>query len=134
MTENRALSDSVFRRMGEPSWLILSVLEPSNAIPGVEIIQRVEEMYAKAKYPTRHLDPSTLHYALKRMGEDGLVRYEGRREVEVPGPHGSTHPEQRSVYVITAEGAAVLTRKRALEREVQRRSVALGRVAPAFRG
>ena len=107
--------EPVFRRMGEPSWLILSVLEPVNAIPGIEIIRRVEDLYKASDYPTKRLDPSTLHYALKRMEEDGLVEQVGQREVDVPGPRGTSRRDVRTVYVMTGLGAQVLDRHRRLE-------------------
>lgn len=112
--------EAVFRRMGEPSWLILRVLNPADAIPGIEIIRRVEDLLETAEYPYKRLDPSTLHYALKRMAEDGLVRCEGQREVEVPGPRGTSRRESRPVYVITGLGAEALDRRRLLEAIVPR--------------
>lgn len=124
--------EPVFRRMGEPSWLILGVLDPVAGRPGVEIIRQVEDLFNRVNYPTQHLDPSTLHYALKRMEEDGLVRCDGRRLVEVPGPHGTTRPEQRSIYVITPLGVAALECRHALNREVQQRSAGYGRLKPAL--
>ena len=72
----------IFRRMGEQSWWILRVLSPTEAIPGIEIIGRVQRLLTAADYPTKRLDPATLHYALKRMQDDGLIRYESEREVE----------------------------------------------------
>ncbi|HEV2125115.1 MAG TPA: PadR family transcriptional regulator [Chloroflexota bacterium] len=103
--------ESVLQRMGEPSWWILSVLEPTNGIPGIEIIRRVNAMLAEASYPQTSLDPSTLHYALRRMQEEGLVEHRGDRMVEVPGPRGTVRNESRAVYGITGLGAQVLAKR-----------------------
>src|SRR5215212_8406979 len=104
--------ESIVRRMGQPSWLILAVLDPVRPLPGTEIIDRVEDLLARADYPMKTLDPSTLHYGLKRMIDDGLVAHQGRREVDVPGPHGTKRRALRDVYVITGTGHEVLDRKR----------------------
>ena len=105
----------VFRRMGEPSWWILRVLSATEPIPGIEIIQRVHRLLATADYPMKRLDPATLHYALKRMDDDGLIRGEGDREVEVPGPRRTIRLAMRPVYVITGLGEVALARRRRLE-------------------
>jgi DNA-binding PadR family transcriptional regulator len=123
--------EPILRRMGDPSWLILAVLDPVEGIPGVEIIGRVEKVLQQADYPTRRLDPSTLHYGLKRMEEDGLICCTGRREVDVPGPRGTTRREQRSVYVVTALGERALERRRALDRVAYRQTATYGRLKPA---
>lgn len=94
--------------MGAPSWLILYVLRKDEAIPGIEIIRRVEVLLHRVDSPHKRLDPSTLHYALRRMEDDGLVRLEGEREVEVPGPRGTTQRQPRSVYIITDLGQQIL--------------------------
>lgn len=107
---------AVFRRMGDPSWLILSRLHSTEPIPGIEIIRRVEALLKESDYPVKRLDPSTLHYALKRMEDDNLVGCEGDREVDVPGPHGITRREQRPVYVITDLGLQALEYKKRLAR------------------
>lgn len=107
--------EAAFKRMGEPSWLILYALEAEHAIPGIEIIRRVERLLDDAGYPTRKLDPSTLHYALKRMEEDGLVARRGKQEVEVPGPRGTTRHEMREVYVVSALGEQALKRRERLD-------------------
>jgi DNA-binding PadR family transcriptional regulator len=102
--------------MQEPSWLILSALDPIHALAGIEIIRKVEGFYQNAGYPHRHLDPSTLHYALRRMEEDGLVRCEGQQETEVPGPWGTTRLAPRAVYVITGLGSEALSRRAQLQK------------------
>src|SRR3990172_1507909 len=71
MVRDENPSKVTFHSMGEPSWLVLQVLEPDDAIPAVEIIRRVERLLTAADYPRKHLDPSTLHYALRRMEDDG---------------------------------------------------------------
>ena len=115
MNRQQESLEPIVRRMGQPSWLILAVLDPAKPLPGTEIIDRVEDLLARADYPLQTLDPSTLHYALKRMMEDGLVAHQGRREVDVPGPHGSKRRAHRDVYVITGLGEQVLEHKRRLD-------------------
>src|SRR5690348_1884392 len=82
--------EDIVRQMGEPSWLVLAVLEPTNPIAAIEIIRRVEQLLAEADYPYKRLDPSTLHHSLSRMIEDGLVLHAGQQEVDVPVGHGAT--------------------------------------------
>lgn len=113
-------------RMQDASWFILSALDPGRPLPGIEIIRRVEEVYAAAGVPRRRLDPSTLHYGLKRMAEDGLVRRDGEREVEVPGPRGTTRREMRAVFVITGEGQRALALRDRLEVARRRMAFAVG--------
>ncbi len=112
--------EPILRRMQQPSWLILSVLDPTIPLPGTQIIDRVEALYAKAGYPTRTLDPSTAHYAIRRLIEDGLVRSAGKREVDVPGPRGTTRRAEREVYLITGLGRQVLTYKQQLDEAAAR--------------
>ena len=115
MVRDENPSKVTFRSMGEPSWLVLQVLEPDDAIPAVEIIRRVERLLTAADYPRKHLDPSTLHYALRRMEDDGMINCEGRREVDVPSPRGGTRREIRPVYSITEVGVEMLRYKRKLD-------------------
>jgi DNA-binding PadR family transcriptional regulator len=103
------------RRMGEPSWLVLRVLDPHRGIPGIEILRRVDDVLEAAGYPMRRLEPSTLHYALKRMEEDGFVRATGPVEVDVPGPRGSSRRAPRLVYQLTGLGAMALERRRTVD-------------------
>lgn len=118
--------ERVIGRMQDASWLILSALDPVRPLPGIEIIRRVEAIYTEAGYPQRHLDPSTLHYGFKRMADDGLVRRVGEREVDVPGPHGSTRREPRAVFVITGEGQRALVLRDQLETARRRAVIGLG--------
>ena len=83
-------------------------------LPDSEIIRRVEEGLRRADYPTKKVDPSTVHYALKRMVDDGLVEQKREQEVDVPGPRGTVRREARTVYVITGLGATALRRRLAL--------------------
>src|SRR5690242_2965918 len=105
---------TIIRRMGEPSWLILRALSTTpDAVPGFEIIREVGRMLEAADYPYKSMDPSTLHYALKRLQQAGVVRCEGVAEVDVPTGHGSTKREPRPVYRITGVGErALATRDR----------------------
>ena len=115
MDPNRRTLYEAMRRMGEPSWLILHVLDPSDAIPAIEIVRRVEGVLERAEYPHRHLDPSTTHYALRRMQSDGLIVCEGERLVEVPGPRGSSRLEMRPLYVISPLGTEALAARDRLD-------------------
>src|SRR3990172_10814151 len=115
MVRDENPSKVTFHSMGEPSWLVLQVLEPDDAIPAVEIIRRVERLLTAADYSRKHLDPSTLHYALRRMEDDGMINCEGRREVDVPSPRGGTRREIRPVYSITEVGVEMLRYKRKLD-------------------
>jgi len=92
--------EQILRRMGEPSWLILAALSPAQPLPGIEILRRVEALLAEAEYPTKHLDPSTLHYALKRMEDDRLLCCQGTRDVPIPGPRGTIRREPRAVCTL----------------------------------
>lgn len=125
--------EAILRRMGEPSWLILRALDPSEPMPGIEIIRQVEEWLHQANYAYKRLDPSTLHYALKRMEEDGLVECAGWREVDVPGPRGATRRERRPVYVITGAGLRALSGKDLLD-QVARSRASAKRQTPAWEG
>ncbi len=120
--------ERVVGRMQDASWFILSVLDPVQSLPGIEIIRRVESIYTDAGYPQRRLDPSTLHYGLKRMTDDGLVRRDGEREVDVPGPHNTMRRELRAVFVITGEGQRALALRDRLE--AARRRAAFGMYLP----
>jgi DNA-binding PadR family transcriptional regulator len=116
--------EPVMKRMGTPSFLILAVLEPNVGLAGTQIIDRAECLLAASGYPTRTLDPATLHYALKRMEDDGLVACQGKQEVDVPGPHGTKRRELRSVYVITGLGSRVLQHKCRLDAAMAERAFA----------
>jgi hypothetical protein len=104
--------ERIFKRMGEPSWWILSNLEPWHGLPAIEIIRRVESDLREAAAPNAKLEPATTHYALDRMESDGVVRCLGEREVDVPVGHGVSRRLKRPVWVITGKGATVLERRR----------------------
>jgi len=130
MAKEKKDSDAaIVRRMGEPSWLILRALDPSQGIAGIQIIQRVEDVLQRANYPYQHLDPATLHYALKRMQDDGLVRCEGEQETDVPGPHGTHRRARRPVYVITGLGSSILQRRVALDAVLSHQALRPGLLA-----
>jgi DNA-binding PadR family transcriptional regulator len=100
--------DELARRMGKPSELILRVLVAAHEpLPGFEISRRVARILEIADAPFARLDASTLHYALSNMEDDGLVKNTGKREVDVPAPHGKTYRELREVYAATGLGADV---------------------------
>lgn len=104
--------ERIFKRMGEPSWWILSSLEPRHGVPAIEIIRRVAESLSQAGAPNSKLEAATTHYALDRMEGDGLVSCLGEREVDVPVGHGVSRRQTRPVWVITGKGATVLARQR----------------------
>lgn len=83
-----------------------------NPLPATQLMDRMEQRLAQAGLPDEPIDPSTVHYALKRMIDDGLVLHRGKHEVDVPGPYGTTHRALRDVYLITGTGQAALRRKR----------------------
>jgi DNA-binding PadR family transcriptional regulator len=112
-------------RMQEPSWAILSALDPTHARPGIELLDLVEAMYRASDYPRRRLDPSTLHYALRRMEQDGLVTCDGEREVEVPGPWETRIRQTRPVYRITGYGQMALDRHARLYAQMHPADVSL---------
>ena len=118
-TDKDPLEQTV-RRMGDASWLILRVLHPHQGRHGIEIIRQAESLLEAADYPYKHFDPSTLHYALKRMQDDGLVACTGEQMVEVPGPHGTTRQDLRPVYVITGLGLRAIQHRQRLDAAVQR--------------
>jgi len=127
--------ERAIERMGEPSWFILGVLgHQADPIPGLRIIQQVNTLLQEADYPHKDLGPNTLHYALRRMEEDGLVRCAGRANVDVPGSWGSTRTEPRPIYVITGQGRAALERRRALDHALERRRLAPALGRPALEG
>jgi DNA-binding PadR family transcriptional regulator len=100
--------EHLLKRLGEPSWWILATLHPTEPKPALSIVRDVEDRLRGAEYPNARLDPSTLHYALRRMLEDGLVARLPDREVDVPGPHGTTRRELRPVWIITNAGVEML--------------------------
>lgn len=106
---------SIMRRMNTPSWLLLASLDPQTPLPATQLMDRMEQRLAQAGLPDEPIDPSTVHYALKRMIDDGLVLHRGKHEVDVPGPYGTTHRALRDVYLITGTGQAALRRKRQLD-------------------
>jgi hypothetical protein len=121
----------IVRRMGQPSWLILGVLESHRGLAGIQIIDRVEAVLADAAFPHRTLDPSTLHLSLKRMITDGLVRSDGRRTVDVPTAFGRTHPAEREVFVITSKGMHALDHYEQLQKALARARQRIRAKAPA---
>ncbi len=127
--EKRQHVSSSTRRMSEQSWLILNALSSSlEPLPGIDIIRRVESYMTGASGVSETLDPSTLHYSLERMEDDGLVRCDGEREVSVPGPRGTMRHAMRAVYVITGLGSMALAQHDALYEAARRSRV----VAPGF--
>ena len=112
--------DSAIGRMGEVSWLFLRVLHPTEAKPAIRILMEAEQLLADAGRG-REIDPSTLHYALKRMEQDGLVRQDGRQQVPVPGGRGGFRSEERTVFVITQQVQEALARHDRLHEIAKRR-------------
>jgi len=112
----------IARRMHEPSWLIMSVLGSYSVMAETQITGGVESLYAKADYPTRHLDPVTLRRELERMVADGLVRDAGMRSVETRRRDGAVRRVPRPTYQITARGLILLGRWHALQDQARRAS------------
>jgi hypothetical protein len=100
----------IFRQMGEPSWWILSVLDPIDGKAGIAIIRAVEEALHRAGSPVKRLDPSTLHRAIARMEKLELVRRLPDELVEVHVGHGAIRLEPRPVWIITGDGQVVFSR------------------------
>jgi hypothetical protein len=121
MPQDNQLGTAI-RRLGEASWLILRALGTAQqAIPGIEVIRRVEGILQAANYPYQTIDGSTTHYALRRLMEIGLVKDEGQMKVEIPIGHGFTRYEVRTVYSITPLGLEALkSRDRLAAAEQQR--------------
>ncbi len=125
---------SIIRRMNTPSWLLLAALDPVTPLPATQLLDRMEQRLAQAGLPDEPIDPSTVHHALKRMIDDGLVRHLGKCEVDVPGPYGTTHRGTRDVYVITGTGQLALSRKQQLDRAVHGPAFAPNGMRLAFAG
>jgi len=89
--------------------LILRSLDPTQPLPGIDIIQRAEAYLGTIQARYRHLDAATLHYALQRMEDRGLVRCVGDAVVTVPGPWGTTQRAERPVYALTEDGKRLVS-------------------------
>src|SRR5947209_7297603 len=74
--------ERVFRSMGEPSWWVLSALaaNPEGLAP-FQIVRHVQHVLRTADHPIKRLDPGTLHYALPRLEELGVIEAAGEREM-----------------------------------------------------
>jgi DNA-binding PadR family transcriptional regulator len=120
--------DTVIGRMGEISWLFLYVLHPTEGKPAIRILLDAEDLLKEA-HREREIDPSTLHYALKRMEQDGLVQQAGQEQVTVPGGRGGSRREMRTVYVITQLGQEALRRHALLNRAALSRNPILSSLA-----
>jgi DNA-binding PadR family transcriptional regulator len=87
----------------EPRWTILRALRRAHPMAGIDIVRKINEQ--RAYYQP---DPSMLHFYLRQLEEFALVACLGEREVEVPGPLGTTRRALRAVFVLTDRGAEVL--------------------------
>jgi len=108
--------------MGDPSWWVLAALShhPDGLAP-FQIIHSVQTWLKESDYPVKRLDPGTLHYAIPRMEELGVVEFAGQREVDVPVGHGATKREKRPVWKIAALGEVALARRARFEQIAQLR-------------
>jgi hypothetical protein len=142
MAETSHQSEQLHSRMGEPSWLVLRALQLLGGGTRVEVTRQVAALQLALGAGERELDPSTLHYALKRMLAEGLIA-EGRRltEGELSGRvvaepaavyrTGRTRP----TYVLTALGIQLLqSRQRRIAVEVLMDTAIVKRPKPTIFG
>lgn len=74
---------------------ILSVLSQTEPLPGIAIIERIEDRYG------RRVGPAQLHQMLAALAATGRVRpCAGKRLVDVPGPSGTMRRQERTVYLL----------------------------------
>lgn len=119
--ENENQLQRAFRSMGEPSWWVLMTLATnSEGLAPFQIIRHVQQALGQTRSPITRLDPGTLHYALRRMEELGVIEAAGERVVEVPVGHGATKLEARPVWAITALGELALKRREQMQRALGR--------------
>ncbi|MSQ10041.1 MAG: hypothetical protein EXR52_03440 [Dehalococcoidia bacterium] len=76
-------TEQLYAKMGEPSWLVLRALQLLHSPTRVALSRQIATTQT-AVDPSegKAIDPSTLHYALKRMIADGIVE-----ELAAPGTH-----------------------------------------------
>lgn len=77
--------DRLYARMGEPSWLILNALQALRTASRVMLTRQVAAVQASRSVGATPLDPSTLHYALKRMLSDGILEEVAEEEITAQG-------------------------------------------------
>jgi len=87
---NGETTERFYRKMGEPSWLILRAIQQLGRASRSAITKQVRASLAVAGAQTSNLDPSTLHYALQRMEADGIIATLG--EESAPLVHGVAEP------------------------------------------
>jgi hypothetical protein len=92
----------------------------SDGLAPIQIFRQVERALRSADSPITRLDPGTLHYAIPRMEELGVIAPAGEREVEVPVGHGAVRKEKRLVWVITGLGEVALARRARVQRALGR--------------
>jgi len=121
MTQADSQLERVFKSMGEPSWWVLSALaaNPEGLAP-FQIVRHVQQVLRTADYPIKRLDPGTLHYALSRLEELGVIESAGERDLNVPIGHGAMRTEKRPVWAITALGGLALARRARMQRALAR--------------
>ncbi len=67
-------TEQLYAKMGEPSWLVLRALQLMNRATRVALSRQIATAQTSADTTEgKAIDPSTLHYALKRMIADGIV-------------------------------------------------------------
>jgi len=112
----------VFRSMGEPSWWLLTALSnhPEGLAP-FQMIHQVQDWLKQSNYPVQRLDPGTVHYAIPRMEELGVIEFAGEQEVDVPVGRGATKPDKRPVWKLSALGEVALAHRARFEQVAQPR-------------
>lgn len=107
--------ERLYRKMGEPSWLILRAVAGLAAGSRGEIAQQAQTLLATGGSSGR-LDPSTLHYALQRMLADGLLAVAGEGGHRVGEPAATytagAAPGRGGHYRITPLGEELLALRR----------------------
>ena len=108
-------TERLYRKMGEPSWLILRAVADLADSSRSDIARQVQRLLTSGGGGSR-LDPSTLHYALQRMLGDGLIAEAGAAGHSVGEPAATytagAGPGRGAGYRITPLGEELLALRR----------------------
>ncbi|GEM_PF-6925338 len=118
-TESEAGSlEKLYKRMGEPSWLILRALQRAGRGTRQVITGEVKALQWAGGAPDQALDPSTLHYALQRMVSDGILAEAGSADtgLSVAEPTAVYHAGRAAPpeFMLTALGLELLERRQTM--------------------